>query len=327
MTPMQAALLGLVQAATEFLPISSSGHLILAPRLLGWSDQGLEFDIATNTGTLLAVVAYFRSDLARLARVFVSSLRARGGHSPEVRTAWAIVIGTVPAALVGLAIKDWVSTAARGWRMVAVNAVVYGLLLLLADRLGKKRRRLDEMGPREGLWIGCAQALALVPGTSRSGVTMTMALALGFTRETAARFSFLLAVPIGVLVGGKQLFDLARGVPLGVPLDALAVGIAVSAIAGYGVIAFLLAWVRSRSFVGFALYRFALAAALWLYLGGSAVGGSPPARGGKSSEATTLVASTATITTSDQPIGTCSQPLTTILKPTNASTSPRPVPR
>jgi undecaprenyl-diphosphatase len=258
--------LALVQAVTEFLPVSSSGHLILVPRLLGWPDQGLEFDIATNTGTLLAVVVYFRADLARIARGAAASLRDRDAAPPEARTAWALVLGTLPAAAVGLVIKDWIAFVARGWQVVAVNAAVYGLLLLVADRIGAKRRDLAELGRREGLLIGCAQALALVPGTSRSGVTMTAALALGYTREAAARFSFLLAVPIGVLVGGNQLVDLARGVPLGVPPAALAVGIAVSALAGWAVIAFLLAWVRRRSLAGFAVYRLLLSLALFAAL-------------------------------------------------------------
>ena len=268
MTPLQAIALALVQAVTEFLPVSSSGHLILLPRLLGWADQGLEFDIATNTGTLLAVVAYFRADLARIARGVVASLRDRDACVAEARTAWALAFGTIPAALTGLLIKDWVAFVARGWRVVAFNAALYGLLLLVADRLGRKRRGIAEIGRREGFLIGCAQALALVPGTSRSGVTMTAALGLGYTREAAARFSFLLAVPIGILVGGNQLLDLARGVPLGVPLDSLAIGIAVSAVAGYGVIAFLLGWLRTRSLAGFAVYRLALAAALFFYLSG-----------------------------------------------------------
>jgi len=265
MTPLQSVLLALVQALTEFLPVSSSGHLILVPRLLGWSDQGLEFDIATNTGTLLAVVVYFRADLAAMTRGAVASLRRRELAAPEARLAWAVALGTVPAAIAGLLVKDWVATAARGWQLIAVNAVVYGLLLLAADRLGSKRRELAALGVREGLLVGAAQALALVPGTSRSGVTMTAALGLGFTREAAARLSFLLAVPVGVLVGGKQLVDLARGVPLGVPFDALAIGIGVSAVAGYAVIALLLGWVRRRSLAVFAVYRLALAAALVLY--------------------------------------------------------------
>jgi undecaprenyl-diphosphatase len=268
MTPGQAVFLAIVQAVSEFLPISSSGHLILAPRLLGWSDQGLEFDIATNTGTLIAVMVYFRSDLKRLAAASIDVLRRRDTASPEATTAWALVLGTLPAAVAGLLVKHWVETVARGWKVVAINAAVFGILLFLADRFGRKRRPFEEIGRREGFLIGCAQALALSPGTSRSGATMTAALALGYTRDAAARFSFLLAVPIGLLVGAKQVFDFARGVPLGVPLPELAIGIGVSAVAGYGVIAFLLGWVRTRSLTVFAVYRLLLAAALFLYFGG-----------------------------------------------------------
>ena len=269
MTPVQAVLLALVQAVTEFLPVSSSGHLILMPRLLGWSDQGLEFDIATNTGTLAAILVYFRVDLVRIAKNAFSSIARREPAAPEARLAWILVLATIPAALAGLLVKDWIATVARGWQVVAINAAVYGVLLLLADRLGRKARPLEEIGLREGFAIGCAQALALVPGTSRSGVTMSAALALGFTREAAARFSFLLAVPIGLIVAAKQAVDVARGMPLGVPADALLIGIAVSALAGYAVIALLLGWVRRRSLAVFAVYRLLLAGFLVLYFSAS----------------------------------------------------------
>lgn len=265
MTPLQALILALVQATTEFLPVSSSGHLILMPRLLGWSDQGLEFDIATNTGTLAAIVVYFRADLLRLTKGVFASFADRNACVPEARLAWTLLFATVPAAIAGLLVKEWVATVARGWQVVAVNAAVYGLVLLVADRMGRKERGLEELGRREGILIGCAQALALVPGTSRSGVTMSAALALGYTREAAARFSFLLAVPIGFLVGAKQLLDVLRGQPLGVPADALLIGIAVSGVAGYAVIALLLGWVRRRSLAVFAIYRLLLAGFLVLY--------------------------------------------------------------
>jgi len=266
MTPIQAVVLALVQAATEFLPVSSSGHLILVPRLAGWSDQGLEFDIATNTGTLIAVILYFRHDLLRIVRGFLASLRDRDACVPEAQMAWALAFGTIPAAIAGLLLEHWIAHTARSWRVIAWNAVIYGILLIAADRLGRKTRPLGEIGRRHGWAIGFAQALALVPGTSRSGVTMTAALALGFEREAAARFSFLLSVPIGILVAAKQGLDLVRGVPLGVPLSALAIGIAVSALAGYGVIALLLGWVRRRSLTIFGLYRLLLAAALFYTL-------------------------------------------------------------
>lgn len=260
-------MLALVQAVTEFLPVSSSGHLILLPRLLGWSDQGLEFDIATNTGTMLAVIVYFRRDLGGLARGFTASLRAggAGASEPEARLAYALLWGTIPAAVVGLLIKDWVSGHGRDPRLIATTAIVYGVLLAVADQFGRKRLAVSAIGVREGILIGCAQALALIPGTSRSGVTMTAALGLGLTREAAARFGFLLAVPIGLLVGAKQVFDIARGEVLGLSAAALAIGIGVSAIAGWAVIAGLLAWVRRRPLMPFAVYRILLGLFLFAY--------------------------------------------------------------
>jgi undecaprenyl-diphosphatase len=266
MTPIEAALLALVQAVTEFLPVSSSGHLILLPRLLGWSDQGIEFDIATNGGTLLAVMLYFRADLLRMARSWREALSAPGRErDADARRVELLVWGTIPAAVAGLLIKDWVSTAGRDPRVIATTAIVFGALLLAADLFGRKSRGDDEIGRREALLIGCAQALALVPGTSRSGVTMTAALLLGFARPAAARFSFLLAVPIGLLVAANQLKDLVSGVPLGVPASSVAIGVAVSALAGYAVIAFLLAWIRTRPLWPFGVYRIALGLALLLF--------------------------------------------------------------
>ena len=267
MTLWQAAVLALVQAVTEFLPVSSSGHLILLPRLLGWSDQGLEFDIATNTGTLLAVMLYFRAELARMARGFRESFSAPArACNLDARMLYLLCWGTIPAGIAGLLIKDWVASYGRDPRLIATTALVYGALLILADRIGAKVKGEEAFGLREALLIGCAQALALVPGTSRSGVTMTAALLLGFTRPAAARFSFLLSVPIGLLVAGNQLKDIVRGEPLGVPPMAIAIGIAVSAVAGYAVVAFLLGWVRKRPLAPFGWYRIALGAALLLLL-------------------------------------------------------------
>jgi undecaprenyl-diphosphatase len=267
LTPFQAVILALVQAVTEFLPISSSGHLILAPRLLGWGDQGLEFDIATNTGTLIAVLAYFRRELLEIARGWLASFRRGGAGAcePAARLGWALVWGTIPAGLVGLAIKDWLSTYGREPRLIATTAIVYGLLLGVADRYGRKRQGLGAIGKREGFLIGCAQALALVPGTSRSGVTMTAALGLGLDRGAAARFSFLLSVPIGILVGANQALDFARGRIVGLDGDIVLLGVAVSAVAGYAVIAALLAWVKTRPLLVFAAYRLLLGGLLFAY--------------------------------------------------------------
>ena len=275
MTPWQAAVLALVQAVTECLPVSSSGHLILLPRLLGWSDQGLEFDIATNSGTLLAVMAYFRADLARMARVFFASFRpAERAANPDARLIWLLALATIPAGIAGLLAKGWISSYGRDPRLIAATAIFYGALLLYADRRATRAtlagggRELSEFGLGAALLVGCAQALALVPGTSRSGITLTAALLLGFARPAAARFSFLLAIPIGLVLALKQVVDVLRGLPLGVPPGALAIGIAVSGIAGYAVIAFLLDWVRKRSLAPFAWYRLALGVVLLLVFAG-----------------------------------------------------------
>ena len=268
MTPWQAAILAVVQAVTEFLPVSSSGHLILLPRLLGWTDQGLEFDIATNSGTLIAVMAYFRADIARMARSFFASFRAaERAVNPDARLLWLLAWATIPAGLAGLLVKGWISSYGRDPRLIAATAIGYGALLLYADRRASREGPglgLEGFGMREAMLVGCAQALALVPGTSRSGITITAALLLGFARPAAARFSFLLAIPIGLVLALKQIADVARGLPVGVPAGALAVGIGVSALAGYAVIAFLLGWVRQRSLAPFAWYRLALGVVILL---------------------------------------------------------------
>ncbi len=269
MTAIQAVVLSIVQGITEFLPVSSSGHLILVPWFLGWPDQGLDFDIATNTGTLLAIVAYFHRDLRDLiAGFFTGAPRSRDGEFVPRTMAWNLVLGTIPAGLAGLALHDWIATEARNPLLIAGTTLSYGLLLYLADRVGRKTRVLSDLGWRDALVIGIAQALALVPGTSRSGITITAALLLGLTRPAAATFTFLLSVPIGVLVAAhdaKKLF--LPKVPAVHPLTShdlamMGIGIVVSAIVGYGVIAWLLNWLRRRSLTVFVVYRVLLAAVI-----------------------------------------------------------------
>lgn len=276
MTYLQAVVLALVQGATEFLPISSSAHLVLVPRVLGWPDQGLGFDVATNTGTLVAVVAYFRRELAALVTAGVRSLRPDGGvrgalpgagapgrdpgagAPPEARLAWLVLLATVPVAVTGLLIHEWVATAGRSPVLIAVTSIGFGLLLGWADRAGARRRELGSVGLGDAAVVGLAQALALIPGTSRSGITITAGLARGFTREEAARFSFLLYVPVGVLAAGKEAWDFtAAGASTGA-VGPVLVGFAVSALTAYLAIGALLAWVRSQSLTVFVLYRVAL---------------------------------------------------------------------
>jgi undecaprenyl-diphosphatase len=256
LSPLQATLLALVQAVTEFLPISSSGHLILVPRFLGWPDQGLTFDIATHTGTLLAILVYFRHDLRDLLiGFFTGQPRSHDEDFRPRRLAWAIGLGTIPAGVVGLLLEDWIETEARSPLLIAGTLIGFGLLLGLADRLGSQRRGIDEIGWREGLIIGAAQALALIPGTSRSGITITAALLLGFARPAAARFAFLLIVPISFVVALRDVVVLIQERAGAAELIPMAIGLGVSAVAGYAVIAWLLAFLWRRNLTVFVVYR------------------------------------------------------------------------
>jgi undecaprenyl-diphosphatase len=260
-TPFQAVVLSLVQAVTEFLPISSSGHLILVPYFLGWPDQGLSFDVAAHLGTTVAVVAYFRRDLWDLITGFFSGAPGHYDFVPR-RLGWALVVGTIPAALAGLALESTISTHLRSPLLIAGTTFVYALFLLWADRAGSQQRDLASLGLRDALLIGLAQALALVPGTSRSGITITAALLLGFVRPAAARFAFLLFIPVGILAGGHDLLKLWRTGELGNQLTPILIAILVSGAVGYLVIGWLLGWLRSRPLTVFVVYRIALAAVI-----------------------------------------------------------------
>ena len=209
LSPLQALVLAAVQGVTEFLPVSSSGHLILVPYFLKWPDQGLAFDIATHVGTLLAILVYFRQDVRDLIIGFFTGApsSADADYNPR-HLAWMIVLATVPAGIAGLLFKDWVETQARSALLVAGTTIVYGLLLGIADWLGRRTKSLGEIGWQAALVIGMAQALAIVPGTSRSGITITAALFLGLARPAAARFSFLLGIPVFTLAAAKQGLDL-----------------------------------------------------------------------------------------------------------------------
>jgi undecaprenyl-diphosphatase len=257
-TPLQAVVLSLVQAVTEFLPISSSGHLILVPYFLGWPDQGLSFDVAAHFGTMLAVVAYFRHDLLELVAGFWSGAPGRHDFEPR-RLGWALVVGTIPAALAGLALESTIETHLRSPVVIACTTFFYGLLLLWADRAGSKRRDFAGLGIGDGLVIGLAQALALVPGTSRSGITITAALLLGFARPAAARFAFLLFIPVGLLAGGHDLLKLWRTGELWSQMTPILIAIVVSGLGGYLVIGWLLDWLRTRPLTVFVVYRVLLA--------------------------------------------------------------------
>lgn len=284
MTIFQALVLALVQGITEFLPISSSAHLILTPYLFGWRDQGLVFDVATNTGTLAAVMVYFRRDLRDLVTALWSDVAGRGGGlvegMPARRMALALVVGTIPVAIAGLLIDDWVETAGRSAFVIAVTSVVFGVALGIADRAGSHARELASLSIRDALLVGLAQALALVPGTSRSGITMTAALLLGYHRPAAARFSFLLAIPVGLLVTGWDAAQLVLGGEEAArhpDWGPLLVGLVASALSAYVVIGALLAWLRRQTMMPFVVYRVVLGVLLFALIAAAVIPAFPPA--------------------------------------------------
>lgn len=264
---IKAALLGILQGLTEFLPISSSAHLLLLPWVLGWEPYGLLFDVLLHGGTLAAILIYFRKDWAELVRAFYGRFdRRQKPRDPARKAVDAILIGTLPAVLFASIFGDWVEHTARTPLVTVFTLSFFAVLLWWADRRGAAERKLDSISWWDGLLIGLAQALALIPGVSRSGVTITAALFLGFERENSARFSFLLAGPIIAGAALKSLVELlTRGDQAGLTLPVLAVGIMVSFITGFLCIKYFLRFLRSRTFLPFVLYRFCLAA-LILYL-------------------------------------------------------------
>ena len=257
MDPLQAIVLAIVQGLSEFLPISSSGHLILVPHFLGWADQGLAFDVAVHVGTLAAVVAYFRRPLAAMTAGWINSVVHRR-HDRDSRLAWCVIVGTIPVGAVGLAFNDLIEEHLRNPLFVAGTLSFFGVLMWLADRLGRQASDEYAIGWRQALLIGCAQALALMPGTSRSGITITAGLALGLTRSAAARFSFLLAVPGIAMAGGYEFLKMFTS---GEAIDwaSMALGIAVSAVTGYACIHLLLKVIERIGLLPFTLYRLLLA--------------------------------------------------------------------
>lgn len=259
MTLFQAVVLALIQGITEFLPISSSAHLLLPTQLFGWPDQGLAFDVAVHVGTLVAVVWYFRADLRTLIVEWSTSC-ITGKATRQSRLGWAIIIATVPAGLAGLALNDIVEGHLRTSLVLALSTIVFGVLLGFADKWGSRRKTLADLGWSSALWIGLSQAVALIPGTSRSGITMTMALALGFDRQAAAKFSFLMSIPVIALSGlykGNELLALEN-----VPWGQIGIATAVSAVTGYLCIRLFLKFLDQIGMMPFVWYRLALGALL-----------------------------------------------------------------
>ena len=259
---IEAIFLGIVQGLTEFLPVSSSGHLLLGQYFLGLDQDrfGLSFDVAMHLGTLLAVVYFFWRDLVRMAFAFVRSLRSRNLADPDQRLAYLILASTVPAALIGFLLEDFFETVVRSPWMVIFNLVLVGVLFIVGEAVGRRTRQASKLTFVEAVGIGLAQAAALVPGVSRSGATITLGLFLGLRREEAAKFSFLMSVPIIAGAGTLQLGEVVSEGMSAYDTLLFVVGFVTSAFVGYLAIKFFLRFVVDHSLRAFAYYRFGLAA-------------------------------------------------------------------
>lgn len=255
---VQAVLLAIIQGLTEFLPISSSAHLILPSQLLGWSEQGLAFDVAVHVGSLFAVLFYFRKEVAGMTIAWFSWL-FKGQKSADGRLAWAVIWGTFPVGIVGVifSLLNIVDDFLRSTAVIAATTIIFALVLWWADAKAKESRDEHTLTIKDILFVGCAQALALIPGTSRSGITMTAGLILGLSRTAAARFSFLLSIPAIVLSGGLQTFKLATG---DAPVDwtMLGLGALVSGVAALTCIHYFLILLEKVGFKPFIYYRLLL---------------------------------------------------------------------
>lgn len=256
MNILHAAVLGALQGFAEVLPISSSAHLILVPWLLKWPESGLTFDVALHLGTFLALVFYFRRDIIEMTVAAVDAIANRSLNTPARRLPFLIVAATLPAAVVGKLLEQQVEDIFRSNPLLIASVlIVFGIILGVMDIAGRKRLTMDEIKPTSALTIGLFQCLALIPGVSRSGITITAGLMLGFTRESAARFSFLLSLPIVAGAALLKSIHLAKhGIPAGEGLPML-VGILVSAVTGYISVAFLLKFVQKHSISPFVWYR------------------------------------------------------------------------
>lgn len=265
---LQIITLALLQGLTEFLPISSSAHLILVPQIVqGWQDQGLAFDVSVHVGTLSAVVLYFKDDITPMAKDWLRSVTTRQ-QTVNSRLAWAVLFGTIPVGLAGLLFKDFIETQLRSPLVIAAATILFGLVLWWADAKGKRQRDEHSITWVDVLIIGCAQALALIPGTSRSGATMTAGLIMGLSRQAAARFSFLLSIPVITLSGllvGKDLVEQSA------PVDwwAMVIGTVLAGITAYLCIHYFLKLLDRIGMLPFVIYRLLLGVALFAIFGGS----------------------------------------------------------
>jgi undecaprenyl-diphosphatase len=253
----EAIVLGIVQGLTEFLPISSSGHLRIVPAIAGWEDPGAAFTAVIQLGTMAAVVLYFRADLWRVGTTWLRSLRDRSLRSSlDARMGWYLIIGTIPIGVFGFLFKDQIETGARDLRLIGTMLIVFGLVMLLAERVGSKKKTVDDLDTRDGLLYGAAQSMALIPGVSRSGSTITAGMFLGYTRADAARFSFLLSIPAVVASG---LFEMRKVGEDTMPSTGVTIlATVVAFVVGYASIAWLLRWLGTHTTMVFVLYRVVL---------------------------------------------------------------------
>lgn len=264
---LQAILLGFLQGLTEFLPISSSAHLILLPWLAGWDSLGILFDVFLHAGTLLAIICYFRLEIKELFLELLELLKLQKKKGRGHNLVPVLIIGTIPGGLAALIFRDLIEQYFRTPVVTVVTLSVFGLLLWWTDRVGKKNMNFRQIGWKIGLLVGIAQAVALIPGVSRSGITISMALFLGFSRKDSARFSFLLSLPILILAtckGALELLVTPESSQAGAVT--LAVGVAVSFLTGFLCIKFFLKYLEKRSFTPFVLYRFLLAGVILFFL-------------------------------------------------------------
>lgn len=265
MSWFEAIVLGIVQGLTEFLPISSSAHLLILSQVFGWDDPGAAFTAVTQIGTEAAVIIYFRREIAAILKAWAKSIpNADARHDPDARMGWLVLIGTIPIAVLGVLFKDQIETAARNLWLVACMLILFGLILGVADALGSRVKTERELTVRDGILFGLAQSLALIPGVSRSGATISAGLGMGYTRAAAARYAFLLAVP-AVLASGlfeaRKIGDEAN-VSWGPTLLATVIAFSV----GFGVISWLMKWLTTRTYLPFVLYRVALGSVVIILL-------------------------------------------------------------
>jgi undecaprenyl-diphosphatase len=257
---LQAIVLGLAQGLTEFLPVSSSAHLRIIPAFVGWEDPGAAFTAVVQLGTMAAELLFFRKDLLRIGRAWAGALRRPALRGTlDARLGWYLILGTLPIAIVGFALENDIETTFRRLSLIGTTLIALALVLLVADRRGRRQRRIADLTLRDGLIMGAAQTLALVPGVSRSGATLTAGLFLGLERQAAARFSFLLSIPAVVLSGFYQLLGILDGEESsGIGAGGLVLATLLAFVSGYLAIAFLLRWVATHSFSAFVVYRITL---------------------------------------------------------------------